>query len=139
MFAALLLKSYLIYNTFASDVTNLSEGVGMAFDRELLKGSIALLLLKLLSERDMYGYEIIQESMRRSQDAFEFKEGTLYPALHQLHKRGYLRSEWRTGENGKQRKYYGLTAAGRKAARRSEQEWFSFTKVVNAILAKANA
>ena len=72
--------------------------------------------------------------MRRSQDAFEFKEGTLYPALHQLHKRGYLRSEWRTGENGKQRKYYGLTATGRRAARRSEQEWLSFTKVVNAIL-----
>jgi PadR family transcriptional regulator PadR len=111
----------------------------MPFDRELLKGSIALLILKLLSERDMYGYEIIQESLRRSQNAFEFKEGTLYPALHQLHKRGYLHSEWRTGKNGKQRKYYGLTAAGRKAARRSEQEWLSFTKVVNAILSKADA
>jgi PadR family transcriptional regulator PadR len=111
----------------------------MPFDRELLKGSIALLLLKLLSERDMYGYEIIQESVRRSQDAFEFKEGTLYPALHQLHKRGYLHSEWRTGKNGKQRKYYGLTPAGRKAARRSEQEWVSFTRVVNAILSKAHS
>ncbi len=111
----------------------------MGFDRELLKGSIALLILKLLSERDMYGYEIIQESLRRSHDAFEFKEGTLYPALHQLHKRGYLRTEWRTGGNGKQRKYYGLTPAGRKAARRSEQEWFSFTGVVNAILSKAHS
>lgn len=111
----------------------------MPFDRELLKGSIALLILKLLSERDMYGYEIIQESLRRSQDAFEFKEGTLYPALHQLHKRGYLHSEWRTGKTGKQRKYYGLTVAGRRAARRSEKEWLSFTKVVNAILSKANA
>lgn len=111
----------------------------MPFDRELLKGSIALLILKLLSERDMYGYEIIQESVRRSQDAFEFKEGTLYPALHQLHKRGYLRSEWRTGANGKQRKYYGLTAGGRKAARCSEQEWFSFTRMVNAFLSKADS
>jgi len=109
------------------------------FDRELLKGSIALLILKLLSERDMYGYEIIQESVRRSQGAFEFKEGTLYPALHQLHKRGYLRSEWRVGDNRKQRKYYGLTATGRKAARRSEQDWFSFTRTVNTILAKARA
>jgi PadR family transcriptional regulator, regulatory protein PadR len=127
------------YNTLLVDVTDCLRCKGMAFDRELLKGSIALLILKLLSERDMYGYEIIQESMRRSQDAFEFKEGTLYPALHQLHKRGYLRSEWRTGETGKQRKYYGLTDAGRKAARRSEQEWFSFTKVVNAILSKAHA
>jgi PadR family transcriptional regulator, regulatory protein PadR len=107
----------------------------MPFDRELLKGSIALLILKLLSERDMYGYEIIQESARRSEDAFEFKEGTLYPALHQLHKRGYLRSEWRVGDTGKQRKYYSLTAAGRKAAQRSQQDWRLFTKTVNAILA----
>lgn len=111
----------------------------MPFDRELLKGSITLLIFKLLSERDMYGYEIIQESVRRSQDAFEFKEGTLYPALHQLHKRGYLRSEWRTGETGKNRKYYSLTAAGRKAARHSEQQWFSFTKVVNTILSRADS
>ena len=106
----------------------------MSFDRELLKGSIAILILKLLSERDMYGYEIIQESARRSEDAFEFKEGTLYPALHQLHKKGYLRSEWRVGGNGKQRKYYGLTAAGRKVARQSQRDWLLFTKTVNAIL-----
>jgi PadR family transcriptional regulator PadR len=108
----------------------------MSFDRELLKGSISLLILKLLSEREMYGYEIIQESARRSEDAFEFKEGTLYPALHQLHRRGYLRPEWRVGENGKQRKYYSLTAAGRKASQRCEQDWLLFTKSVNAILSK---
>jgi PadR family transcriptional regulator PadR len=106
----------------------------MPFDRELLKGSISLLILKLLSERDMYGREIIQEAARRSDDAFEFKEGTLYPALHQLHKRGYLRSEWRLGKTGKQRKYYGLTAAGQKVSRQSQKDWLLFTKTVNAIL-----
>jgi PadR family transcriptional regulator PadR len=106
----------------------------MLFDRELLKGSISLLILKLLSERDMYGREIIQEAARRSEDAFEFKEGTLYPALHLLHKRGYLRSEWRLGETGKQRKYYGLTTAGQKVARQSQKDWLLFTKTVNAIL-----
>ena len=108
----------------------------MVFDRELLKGSIALLILNLLSERDMYGYEIIQESARRSRNVFEFKEGTLYPALHQLHKRGYLYSEWRVGDNRKQRKYYGLTAAGRKTARRTQHDWLLFTKTVNAMLSK---
>lgn len=107
----------------------------MTFDRELLKGSIALLLLKLLSERDMYGYEIIQEAARRSSDVFEFKEGTLYPALHLLHRRGYLRSEWRVGSNGRERKYYGLTAKGRKAAEEGRRSWAFFTKAVNAILA----
>jgi PadR family transcriptional regulator PadR len=107
----------------------------MTFDRELLKGSIALLILKLLSERDMYGYEIIQEAARRSSDVFEFKEGTLYPALHQLHRRGYLRSEWRVGKNGRERKYYGLTTKGRKAAEEGQRSWNFFTKAVNAILA----
>lgn len=104
-------------------------------DRELLKGSIALLILRLLSERDMYGYEIIQESARRTQEAFAFKEGTLYPALHQLQRRGLLRSEWRRGPNGKQRKYYSLTATGRRAAKHSQIEWRIFTEAVNAILA----
>jgi len=106
----------------------------MTLDRELLKGSIALLILKLLSEREMYGYEIIQESARRSGDAFQFKEGTLYPALYQLHKRGYLRSEWRVGDNGRERKYYGLTMKGRKAAQEGQRNWAFFTRAVNAIL-----
>jgi PadR family transcriptional regulator, regulatory protein PadR len=106
----------------------------MILDRELLKGSIALLILKLLSEREMYGYEIIQEAARRSGDAFQFKEGTLYPALHQLHKRGYLRSEWRVGKNGRQRKYYSLTGKGRKVALESQRSWAFFTDAVNAIL-----
>jgi len=107
----------------------------MTFDRELLKGSIALLILKLLSERDMYGYEIIQEAARRSGDVFQFKEGTLYPALHQLHRRGYLRSDWRVGKNGRQRKYYGLTGKGKKVAQEGQRNWTFFTKAVNAILA----
>lgn len=106
----------------------------MDLDRELLKGSISLLILRLLSERDMYGYEIIQEAARRSSDIFEFKEGTLYPALHHLHRRGYLRSEWRVGGNGRERKYYGLTAKGRKAAQESRRSWAYFTNAVNAIL-----
>jgi PadR family transcriptional regulator PadR len=108
----------------------------MTFDRELLKGSISLLILKLLSEREMYGYEIIQEAARRSGDVFQFKEGTLYPALHHLHRRGYLRSEWRVGDTGRERKYYGLTTKGRKAAQESRRNWGFFTSAVNAILAE---
>jgi len=103
-------------------------------DRELLKGSIALLILTLLGEREMYGYEIIQEAARRSKDAFQFKEGTLYPALHQLEQRGLLRSEWRVAENGRERKYYGLTPAGRKAAQTSARDWASFVAAVTAVL-----
>jgi PadR family transcriptional regulator PadR len=66
---------------------------------------------------------------------FQFKEGTLYPALHLLHRRGYLRSEWRTSDKGRERKYYGLTAKGRETAAEGRRNWAFFTGAVNAILA----
>ncbi|SPF49820.1 putative DNA-binding protein YwzG [Candidatus Sulfopaludibacter sp. SbA4] len=106
----------------------------MDIDREFLKGSVSLLLLNLLSRGAMYGYEIFQEASRRSAQAFEFKEGTLYPALHQLEKKGLIQSEWRTGENGRERKYYALTPKGRKSARDYEKQWQHLTGAVNAVL-----
>lgn len=106
----------------------------MQLDRELLKGSITLLILRLLAERDMYGYEIILEAGRRSDDTFTFKEGTLYPALHQLERRGFLRSEWRHGGNGRRRKYYSLTARGGRLAEQRRKHWTLFTSVINAVL-----
>ncbi|MGI8741404.1 MAG: PadR family transcriptional regulator [Bryobacteraceae bacterium] len=106
----------------------------MNIDRELLKGSISLLLLNLLSRGEMYGYEILQEASRRSAQAFEFKEGTLYPALHQLEKKGQIKAEWRTGENGRERKYYSLTAQGKQAAQEYERQWQHLTGAVNAVL-----
>jgi PadR family transcriptional regulator PadR len=106
----------------------------MEIDRELLKGSISLLLLSLLSHGEMYGFEILREASRRSADAFAFKEGTLYPALHQLEKRGLVNAEWRTGDNNRERKYYSLTAKGRKAAKESERQWRHLTGAMKAIL-----
>ncbi|HZS44176.1 MAG TPA: PadR family transcriptional regulator [Blastocatellia bacterium] len=105
-------------------------------DKELLKGSINLLILRLLSQRDMYGYEIIQEASRRSENAFQFKEGTLYPALHQLQKQGYLRSQWLTAGNGRKRKYYSLTAKGRKQAEQRQKSWTFFIDAINAVLTR---
>ena len=106
----------------------------MEIDREFLKGSISLLLLNLLSRGEMYGYEILQEASRRSANAFEFKEGTLYPALHQLEKKGLIQSEWRTGDNGRERKYYSLTPKGKRAARDYEKQWQHLTGAINTVL-----
>ena len=103
-------------------------------DRQFLKGSISLLLLHLLSRGEMYGYEILQEAARRSANAFEFKEGTLYPALHQLEKKGQIKSEWRVAESGRERKYYALTAKGKKAAADYEKQWHQLTGAIAAIL-----
>jgi PadR family transcriptional regulator PadR len=103
-------------------------------DAQFLKGSISLLLLNLLARGEMYGYEILQEASRRSANAFEFKEGTLYPALHQLEKKGHVKSIWRTAENGRERKYYSLTSKGRKTAASYEKQWQQLTSAMAAIL-----
>jgi PadR family transcriptional regulator, regulatory protein PadR len=106
----------------------------MEIDPEFLKGSIRLLLLSLLSRGEMYGYEILQEASRRSANAFALKEGTLYPALHHLEKKGLIRATWRTGDNGRERKYYSLTAKGRKAAQEYERQWRHLTGALSALL-----
>jgi len=107
----------------------------MEIEREFLKGSISLLLLNLLSRGEMYGYEILQEAARRSANAFAFKEGTLYPALHQLEKKGQIKAEWRTADNGRERKYYSLTAKGKKSAREYEKQWKHLTEAIDTVLA----
>ena len=70
----------------------------------------------------------------RSAHTFEFKEGTLYPALHQLEKKGHIKAQWRTGDNGRERKYYSLTAKGRKAEQQYQKMWTHLTGAVNAVL-----
>ena len=106
----------------------------MDIETQFLKGSIGLLLLNLLSRGEMYGYEILQEASRRSANAFEFKEGTLYPALHQLEKKGLIVAEWRTGDNGRERKYYSLTPKGKQTAVEYEKKWQSLTWAISAVL-----
>jgi PadR family transcriptional regulator PadR len=103
-------------------------------ETQFLKGSISLLLLNLLSRGEMYGYEILHEASRRSANAFEFKEGTLYPALHQLEKKGLIKAEWRKAESGRERKYYSVTAKGRKTAAAYEKQWQHLTGAMAAIL-----
>jgi PadR family transcriptional regulator, regulatory protein PadR len=106
----------------------------LEIDSQFLRGSISLLLLHLLSRGELYGYEILQEASRRSVNAFNLKEGTLYPALHQLEKKALIKSEWRTAENRRERKYYSLTPKGRKAAVAYEKQWQQLTGAIAAIL-----
>ena len=98
----------------------------MAADRDLRKGSVEILLLTLLTDQPMYGYQLAKELCRRSQGYFEFKEGTLYPALHRMERRGWLAARWEVVEQGPSRKYYHLTDMGREELKRSRQEWAKF-------------
>ena len=105
----------------------------MEIDREPLRASISLPLLNLLSRGECTTMRFSRRPWRAAL-TFEFKEGTLYPALHQLEKKVLVRSEWRTGDNGRERKYYSLTAKGRKAAQKYERQWQRLTGAVNAVL-----
>lgn len=106
----------------------------MAVDRTLVSGSMAMLLLKLLSEKDMYGYEMIDTLRRRSQNVFELKAGTMYPLLHALEEKNLLTS-YEEEVLGKVRKYYSITKDGRKALSRKKEEWQEYAKAVTQVLA----
>src|SRR5665213_3204848 len=106
----------------------------MHYDREFLTGTVGVLILSLLTERAMYGYEIIQEADRRSARQFEMKEGTLYPALHQMERDGLLRAEWQESDAGRSRKYYALTAKGRRQAQSKRQQWEAISAAMRTML-----
>jgi PadR family transcriptional regulator len=106
----------------------------MEYDREFLTGTVTVLILSLLRERAMYAYEILQEAERRSARAFQMKEGTIYPALHQMERTGLLKAEWRQGESGRARKYYSLTAKGRKKAQIKREQWEALSAAMRLIL-----
>ena len=91
----------------------------MAIDKTLVSGSMAMLLLKLLSEKDMYGYEMIDMLRQRSQNVFELKAGTMYPLLHSLEEKNLLTS-YEEEVLGKVRKYYSITKDGRKVLGRKK-------------------
>lgn len=93
-----------------------------------------LLILSLLSGRDMYGYEMIVELARRSQNVFEMKEGTLYPVLHGLEKESYVEGYEQTAPTGRVRKYYRLTKKGRGCLADEKAAWEQYAGAVNAVL-----
>ena len=111
----------------------------MEYDREFLTGTVGVLILSFLSEREMYGYEILQEAERRSDRTFQLKEGTLYPALHQMERAGLLKAKWRDSPAGRARKYYSLTATGRRRAQSKRRQWASISTAMRAILGHAGA
>jgi len=105
----------------------------MEYRRELLKGNTETLLLSLLKNQSMYGYQIIKEIEKRSQGYFRFKEGTLYPALHRLEAAGLVRGRWERLPSGKERRYYHLTEKGLKLLEEKVAEWQGFSLAVNLV------
>ena len=105
----------------------------MSVDKNLITGSTSMLLLRLLEEKDMYGYEMIEILEQRSNHMFELKAGTLYPLLHSLESKGCLTS-YESEESGKRRKYYSITKAGKKLLKERCEQWQEYTQAVNHVL-----
>jgi len=109
----------------------------MNYERELLKGSTDSLLLCLINYQPMYGYQIIKELEKRSKGYFQFKEGTLYPALHRLEKAGLLQGRWQRLQSGQERRYYYITQKGQKALAERLAIWQDFSTAVALIMQPA--
>jgi len=116
----------------------LSEVTKMNYGRELLKGSTDSLLLCLISHQPMYGYLIIKELKGRSHGYFQFKEGTLYPALHRLEKAGLVQGRWQKLPTSQERRYYQLTQKGKKALAERLAVWQDFSTAVDLIMQPAS-
>ena len=106
-------------------------------DGEWLKGHLETLLLGILEGRPLHGYAVIAALEDRSGGTFDLPEGTVYPALHRLQRAGLLSSEWTVAE-GRRRRVYALTAAGREALRERRGEWREFASAVGAVLGTAS-
>jgi PadR family transcriptional regulator PadR len=107
--------------------------------RELIKGSTDHLLLNLLGQQKMYGYQIIKELDSRSDGYFKFKEGTLYPALHRMEKAGLIKGVWEMAPSGRQRRYYQITLKGQELLSQERNQWQDFINAMRLVVGPANA
>lgn len=132
----ILLKNNLTYlfNLCILYLYNLCMEVKENMNKKLMNISTAMMLLNLLEEQDMYGYQMIRELEVRSENVFSLKEGTLYPILHGLETEGAVESFEKIAETGRMRKYYHITKAGRKVLADKKAEWDLYQRAVNNVI-----
>lgn len=106
----------------------------MKFDKSLLSGSTAMLVLSLLRDGDKYGYEMISQLALRSDDRFQLKEGTLYPVLHGLERDGCIEGYEGEAQGGRARRYYRLTRRGKTLLDEQTAQWRQFSGAVEQVL-----
>ena len=110
----------------------------MKFDKALISGSSAMLVLSVLAQKDLYGYMIIRELEMRSETVFSMNEGTLYPVLHALEAERFLEAYWEE-HDGRKRKYYHITKKGQKLLAEKKEEWQVYAEAVARVLNCAEA
>jgi PadR family transcriptional regulator, regulatory protein PadR len=101
---------------------------------DILQGTLALLVLKTLTQGPMHGYGITLHIQRVSSEVLRVEEGSLYPALHRMEQEGWIRADWGVSENNRRARYYELTATGRKQLAAEEKNWARLTQAVASVL-----
>jgi len=102
----------------------------MRIERELMRGAGPLAVLKLLERRAMYGYELVEALDGATGGVLAMGQSTLYPMLYNLEAKGYVKATWRDGETGRARKYYALTAKGKKRLAKETEQWRSVAEAM---------
>lgn len=107
----------------------------MASDKsDLLQGTLDMLVLKIVALEPVHGYGIAQRIQQISREVLQVQQGSLYPALHRLEKRGWLKADWRESETGREAKFYSLTRVGRKQLNAETENWDRLAGAVALIL-----
>ena len=101
---------------------------------DLLQGTLDLLILKTLLDGPLHGYAIARSIQEATEDALRIEEGSLYPALHRMQKRGWIAASWGASENNRRAKYYRLARAGRKQLESQQNAWLRFSDAVSRVL-----
>lgn len=101
---------------------------------DLVKGTLDMLILKALAWDSMHGYDIARWLQHTTDDALQVDEGSLYPALHRMTQRGWLRAQWGLSQNNRRAKYYSLTPAGQRQLSIETSTWALFTEAVGKVL-----
>ena len=101
---------------------------------DLLQGTLDLLILQVVTLGPVHGYAIAQRLQQTSKDVLQVQQGTLYPALHRLEERGWLKAEWRNTDTGREAKFYGLTKAGKARLEQERSEWERMAHAIGLVL-----
>jgi DNA-binding PadR family transcriptional regulator len=101
---------------------------------EFLRGGAVILILTLLNRKEMHGYDLLRSIESESAGAFAYKEGTLYPLLHQLEKDGSIVARWEDTESSRKRKFYKISPQGRKLLKEKKEQWISFRNIIDQMI-----
>ena len=104
---------------------------------DLLQGTLDVLILKVVALGPTHGYAIAQRLQQMSRDVLQVQQGSLYPALHRLEKRGWVRAEWAASDTGRDARFYTLTRAGRKQLTEQSENWDRLSDAISTILRTA--